>query len=285
MHCLQCLNVPLVNMYILVVRRKIKWSDVLGVLGLFTNLLFAWACLTWIKINSYPHLNSIWQLGPICTHTDQLASYGILVTLFVISIILLYMIQDLRGDHKRALRTDKLLLSLSVIMFYGFAYTKWGHHVAYILLPVPIATFILHTTYQMDCIFAVLNAKPDKHPQLSSKWPAYLSICFNTTMLLYVAAVLTAYTHLSLLTTIGVFALVGCEILHRLLAIYTFVRLQVHNDKIASLYWLYSKEKDTEQSDKSEFVSQDTVPHIYRGSSFDIVTGHENYFQYLKNSE
>lgn len=202
------------------------------------------------------------------------------------------MIHDLRGDHKLALRTDKVILSVSVILYHTwmiqFVYYKWGHHVATILLPalgIPIATFILHATYQMDCIFALLNAKPDKVPHLASKWPAYLSICFNTAMSLHVATVLAAffYTHENLLTVIGVFPLVWCEILHRLLAIRTFQHLlHVHN-MIASSYWSFSKEEDT-RNDKKEFVSQNTIPQIYyRNSSF--VTGYEMCFRHLHYSD
>ena len=199
------------------------------------------------------------------------------------------MIHDLRGDHKLALRTDKVILSVSVILYHlwmiRFVFYKWGHHVATILLPtlgIPIATFILHATYQMDCIFALLNAKPDKVPHLASKWPAYLSICFNTAMSLHVATVLTAYyTEWSLLTTIGVFPLVGCEILHRLLAIRTFQHLlDVHN-MIASSYWSFSKEEDT-RNDKKEFVSQNTVPQIYYQNS-SLVTGYEMCFRHLQH--
>ena len=244
------------------------------------------------------------------------------------------MIENLRGEHKLALGTHKVILSLAVIMYHlwmiQFVYYKWGHHlVAHVVfqatLTATIATYILHATYQMDTIFANLHAQENEVPDLSSEWSAYVSITFNVLMPVHVITVVTAHAAMEWsLRTILVLILVGCEFYHRCLAIYTFLRLlrvmytrrgseeknRIRNDTL--VYVLVEKAvpqtypdgilltgfEDSRSENASYlsccveetaldghcgsvFVSQDFIPRILAHGK--LVTGYENYFQYLKN--
>ena len=260
-----------------------------------SNFFFGCACLLRFAFNLYPSWDVLWEYPSLLIHIQagHVASYIIWVTLTITCFILLYMIENLRGEHKLALRTDKVILSIAVILYHlwmlHFVYYKWGHHLAVIFqatLTATVATFILHATCQMDAIFANLYAQEKEVSELASKWSAYVSIAFNVVMPLHVITVVTAAIEWSLLTIV-VFILVGCEFYHRYLAICTFLHLlhvmytrDSQNMNVSYLSWCEAGSALNGQCD-SVFVSKDTIPHILHYGQ--LVTGYEELFKHLKN--
>lgn len=267
----------------------------LGVAGLLSNFFFGCACLLRFVFNFYPSWDVLWDYPSLLIHIQagHVASYIIWVTLTITCFILLYMIENLRGEHKLALGTHKVILSIAVILYHlwmiQFVYSKWGHHLAVVFqttLTATVATFILHATYQMDTIFANLHAQENEVSELASKWSAYVSIAFNVVMPLHVVTVITAAMEWSL-PTILVFILVGCEFYHRYLAIRTFLRLlhvmYTRDSQSMDTSYLSCCEEEMRSVDKvTQFLYQNTLYPILL-SHGQLVTGYENSFKHLKN--
>ena len=241
-------------------------------------------------LDRFPDLDKSWDYGPFNTQIGQLTSLAIWFTLFVVNVILLRNIHNLRG-HELALDTEKVVLSFFVILYHlwmiNFVYTKWGRQLAFFIqgnLLITIVAFIQHAIYQMDCIFANLYVRTDRIvTQLQSKWTGYVSMLFNGTMILHLVTIVTTYDEYDWLWASGwflpVLITVVCEIIHRLLAIYAFYKL-VRARNFSDLYWCYGQE-ESDSTQTSEFVSPNTIPQIFRGKSIVLITGCNRAFKYI----
>ena len=238
-----------------------------------------------VILDLYPNLDKSWDYGPFYTQIGELASLAIWFTLLVVNLYLLRKIHDLRGNEM-ALDTEKVVLSFFVILYHlwmiNFVHNKWGRQLAVFIqgnIFIIIVAFFQNAVYQMDCIFSNLYIKTDQlNTPLQSKWTGYVSIHFNSAMLLHLVTVVITYDEYEWLRANGwllpVIITIVCEVIHRCLAIYVFCKLILAKDYSE---WMKNgcEESDSAQGVVSIFVSQSTIPQILRGKRTLLITGYE----------
>ena len=134
----------------------------------------------------------------------------------------------LRGERRIVLPACKMvLLSAGVVAYHvnmlHYAYYKYANDFpVYYLIPLVIV-YIMHAAVQMEAIFADLNCLRDEDVKLSIRSTSILSLLFNATMMIHFVSIVISWNRDE--DWWYMIILFGFELVHRALALYTFVHL------------------------------------------------------------